>query len=117
MGETYPPLPTGGESPPRASPPPPLPSDSQLPVLLTRREVCPPVLLVAGFVGIRALRPFLAVADRLQPVRRHAQRLQELLGRCRAPVAQAEVVFGRAAFVAVAFHHDDGRGEIGQDCL
>ena len=42
---------------------------------------------------------------------------QVILGGSGAAVAQAEVVFGRAAFVAVALHHNNGVGKIGQQGL
>src|ERR1035438_1365250 len=85
--------------------------------LLPGREVDAPVLLPAGFVLLGALRPFLAVADGLQPVGGNAEPLEELFGGAGAAVAQPEVVLGGAAFVAMTLD-DDGRiGEIAQDTL
>src|SRR5271157_6372048 len=85
--------------------------------LLPGREVHVPVLLPARLVGLGANRPLLAVADGPQPVGRHPQLLQELLGATGAPVAEAEVVLRRAALVAIAFEHDGRAGEVRQDGL
>ena len=87
------------------------------PMLLPGREVGAAILLPAGFVGFGALRTLLAVADRLQPVGGNSELHQEILGGTGAAVAQAEIVFGRAALVAVAFHHDRRVREIGEDAL
>src|SRR5208283_2031651 len=73
------------------------------------------VLLPAGLVGFRTLRPFLPVADGFQPVSGQPQRHQELLGGAGAAIAQPDVVFGRTALVAMAFHRDHSVGEIGQN--
>src|SRR5579872_512024 len=86
-------------------------------MLLARREMHAPVLLPAGFVRFRTLRPFLAVADRLDAIPRHAEADEEFLGRGGAAVAQAEVVFRRSALVAMTFDHDRRVREIAQDGL
>ena len=70
-----------------------------------------------ALVGFGALRTLLAVADGLQTVGGNSELHQEVLGGTGAAVAQAQVVFGRAALVAVAFHHDGGVREIGEDAL
>src|SRR5215469_15078672 len=85
--------------------------------LLARREMRPAVLLPAGFVLLGTLRAFLAVADGLETVTRNAKADQEILSGAGAAVAQPEVVLGRTALIAVAFHHDRSAGEIGQDAL
>ena len=79
------------------------------PILLPGREVHAAVLLPARLVVVGALRTFLAVADGLQLVAGNAQLDQEVLGGGGAPVAQGQVVFGRAALVAMAL---DGDGRI-----
>src|ERR1700734_3900166 len=85
--------------------------------LLSRREMGPAVLLPAGLIRVGALRTLLPVADRLQPGSRHPQLDQEFLGRRGAPVAQAEIVFGRAPFVAMPFDDDRRAGKILHDLL
>src|SRR5437660_3317114 len=85
--------------------------------LLPRCEVDAPVFLPAGLVLFGALGTFLAVADGLQPVGGDAESSEELFGRTGAAVAQAEVVLGGAAFVAMAFDDDGGAGEIVEDSL
>ena len=54
----------------------------------------------------RAERLLLAVADHANPRCRHARRHQRILGRVGAPLAQRQVVFVRAALVAVAADHN-----------
>ena len=87
------------------------------PVLLTDREMGAAVALPAGFVGFGADRPLFAIADGFEPIGRHAQLHQKVFGRSGSAVAQAEIVFGRTALVAVSFHGDGGVGEIGEDAL
>ena len=87
------------------------------PALLAAGEMRAPVSLPATFVGLRADRAFLAVADGLQPVRRNSQLDQEVAGGTGAAIAQAEVIFRGSALVAVPFHVDGGVGEIGEDAL
>src|SRR5260221_4166022 len=71
--------------------------------LLTRYyKVTAPVLLPARLDALHAKRLFLAEADRAHPVGANALRNQELFHRRRTPVAQRQVVFRRAALVAVA---------------
>src|SRR3954453_19953862 len=86
-----------------------------IPILLAGGKMRPPVLLPARFIGVGALRTLLAVADGFQPVGRNSELGQKLLGCCSAPVAQAEVIFGRAALVAVSFEDDAVVREIAQD--
>src|SRR6185369_3021381 len=58
---------------------------------------------------------FLAVTDRPKPIRGHAERNQVGL-RGEGPLfAEREVVFGRAALVAVPLDGDDPRGVLLQD--
>src|SRR5438876_5835320 len=82
-----------------------------LSTLLARHyKVAAPVLLPARFVALHAKRLFLAEADRAHPVGANALRDQELFHRRRTPVAQRQVVFRRAALVAMAFNvHLDRR--------
>src|SRR5689334_20937111 len=81
------------------------------------REVRAAVPLPATFVGFRALRPLFAVADGLEPVFRDAQLNQDVLSGAGAAVSETQVVFRRAAFVAVALHHDRSIGEGGENAL
>ena len=66
-----------------------------------------PVLLPAFLCRIRALRPFLSVADRFQAVRRHLNRLEVSTYGRGSSVAEPEVVLRRAALIAMAFQNDD----------
>jgi hypothetical protein len=59
--------------------------------------VSAPVALPALLVVLGALRPFFAVADRPQAIRRDAKLHEELFGGGGATVTQAEVVLGRTA--------------------
>src|SRR5712692_2329357 len=77
---------------------------------LPGREVRPAVLLPALLGGLGTLRPFLAVADGLLPVRRDSRVHQKLLGGRGALVAESEVVLGRSPLVAVPLNH---HGEVG----
>ena len=58
-------------------------------------------------VVARIERKLLAVADGPMRSAGDAEREQVVLGGQRAPIAQRQIVFGRAAFVAVAFDRDD----------
>src|SRR4051795_12222042 len=49
------------------------------------------------------LRTFLAVADRVQPFRRHAAADEIVAHGVRAAIAESEVVFGRADAASMAF--------------
>src|SRR5438046_1649319 len=73
-----------------------------------------PVPLPATLVGLGTHRPFLAIADRLEPVGGNALLREEVAGGCRAAIAETEVVFGRPALVAVAFYVNRGIREIGE---
>src|ERR1700685_4452258 len=81
-----------------------------MPLLPLVREMRSPVLGPAGFIALSAERLFLAVADGPDTVCRNAQRDQGLLGGIRAVVAQCQVVFSRAALVAVPL---DGELDVG----
>src|SRR5207248_8347429 len=63
-----------------------------------------PVLLPALLVGFGAERFFLALADGLAAVRAHAIPRQLVANGGSPAVAQRQIVFGRAALVAVAFN-------------
>ena len=76
-----------------------------------------PIPLPAAFVGFRANRALLAVADRLQPIGRHSHLRQKVARGGRTTVAEAEVIFGGSALVAVSFHVDAGVGEVGEYAL
>src|ERR1700758_4690361 len=67
------------------------------------------ILLPALLVTFRAERPLLAPAYRVDPVGGNAQREKIVLGSLRAPLAEAQVVFRRAALVAVAFDRNVNR--------
>jgi hypothetical protein len=86
-------------------------------ILLPRREMSPSVFLPAALRRLGALRPLLAVADGLQPIGRDAQLDEKIFGGTGAAIAQPEVIFGGAALVAMALHHDRGAGELGQNGL
>ena len=64
------------------------------------------VLLPAGLVGFHAEGLFLAIADRGEAVGRNAQADEILLDGVGAAIAESQVVFRRAAFVAMAFDGD-----------
>ena len=69
-------------------------------------EVRAAVLLPAVFRLLGAEGALLAVGDGADPGRVDAERDQVLAGRVCAPVAEREVVLGRAAVVAVAFDQE-----------
>src|SRR5438046_729982 len=87
------------------------------PALLAGRKVSPAVPLPASLVRLRTRRTFLAIADRLEPVGGYARLYEEVACGRRAPVAQAQVVLGRTALVAVALHVDGGAREVGEDAF
>src|ERR1700676_1800965 len=65
----------------------------------------PAIALVAGLGGICAYRAILTVADGPDFVRRHPQLHQKIFSGGGAAVAQAQVVFGRAALIAMPLEH------------
>src|SRR4249919_2372466 len=79
-------------------------------LLASNHKVAATVLLPAGLVLVAAERLFLPLADHGEPARRHTQADQVVLHRGCATVAEAEIVFGAAARVAVTFerHLDAG---------
>jgi len=79
------------------------------------REMHSPIRLPAGLSLLGTLRPLFSVADSLETYRRQTERLKKGMRRIRAPVAQAEIVLGGAAFVAVALQYDRCGREIGQN--
>src|SRR4029077_4348349 len=72
--------------------------------LLSADEVAAAVLLPAGFVVVGAEGLFLAEADGAHAIGRDAQGDEILLHRAGAAIAEREVVFRRAALVAMAFN-------------
>src|SRR5579862_8634186 len=86
-------------------------------ILLPGGEVRAAVLLPARLVMVGALRTFLAVADGLQLISGNAELREELLGGGGPPVAQSQVVLGRAALIAMPLDSDAGVGEAGEDGL
>src|SRR5439155_627800 len=74
-------------------------SKADLPRL--HQEVRAAVLAPAVFARLAAQEPFLAVADDRDPVRPDALGDEVVHRRARAPIAQREVVLGRAALVGV----------------
>src|ERR1035441_5126516 len=85
------------------------------PILLPCGEVRAAVLLPARLVVVGALRRFLAVSDGLQLVARDPQLDEEFLGGGGAPVAESQVVLGRAALVAMALDGDADIRNGGED--
>src|SRR5207245_7888441 len=73
-------------------------------------EVGPTVLGPALLGGVGARRPFLAVGDRRHPVLRDTVGLEVIQRRLGAPIAERQVVFGRAAFVGVALDQHERVG-------
>ena len=61
---------------------------------------------VAGFVGFHAERLFFAVADGVETVGGNAEASEVLLDGVGATIAESEVVFGGAAFIAMALNGD-----------
>src|SRR6476660_7852065 len=74
--------------------------------LLPCFEVGAAILLPARFVRFSTLRAFLAIADRLQTICRYTQLDEEFTGCGCTAIAETEVIFGRAALVAMPFHDD-----------
>src|ERR1051325_9372589 len=85
--------------------------------LLSRRHVVAAIPLIAGLARVRADRPFLAVADGPDLVRGQPLLDVEIPEAGRATVAQTQVVFGRAALVAVPFDHYRESGILREDAL
>src|SRR6202163_5002057 len=77
--------------------------------LLSANEVATAILLPAAFVALRAEGLFLAEADRGQAVGGNAQGDEILLHGSGAAVPECQVVFRRAALVAVPF---DGHAKL-----
>src|ERR1700741_906115 len=73
-------------------------------------EVAATILLPAGFVGLHAEGLFLAPTGGSEAVGRNAEADEILLNGVGATVAEGEIVFGGAAFVAMAFDGDAGLG-------
>ena len=70
----------------------------------------PAVLGPGAFVGAERLGPFLAVADHRHPTGGDSARLEIVLRRIGAPVAQSEIIIPGAALVGMALDRDpDGR--------
>src|SRR5579862_3120534 len=74
------------------------------------RWVRAPILLPAIFRVISALRPVLSVGNGVQAVARNAQVDHKGLGRRGSAIAQTEIVFFTAPFVAMSFDGDFGIG-------
>src|SRR5581483_10063778 len=70
-------------------------------ILLPSGEVDAPVTLIAFFGLVGALRPLLTIANGFQPVGRHTQAHQKVLGGRFAAVAETEILLGRTALVAI----------------
>ena len=73
-------------------------------------EVATPILVIAFFGLLRALRSFFAIADRVDPVRRNPQSHQVLFSGCGPAVAQADVLLLTASLVTMPFNGEfDGK--------
>src|SRR5271154_17616 len=59
------------------------------------------VLGPGRLVGSDCDRPLLAIGDRLESLRRHAQRHQRRLGRVGSPLAERQIVLSRPALVTM----------------
>src|SRR6202789_438425 len=86
--------------------PPPHDRKTYISRLLRRYEVRAAVLLPTFFGVLGAEGTFLAPADGVHAIGTDAQRNQIILGRLRAPFAQADIVFGGTALIAMAFYGD-----------
>src|SRR4051812_47862691 len=75
-------------------------------VARSRNQVVAPILLPGRLVVPRGARTLIAVADGGDEGRVHPEVLEIFLRRVRAPLAERDVVFGRAALVAVPFDPD-----------
>src|SRR5580693_3724492 len=89
--------------------PPPHDRKTYISRLLRRYEVRAAILLPTFFGVLGAERTFLAPADGVHAIGADAQRNQIILRRLRAPFAQADIVFGGTALVAMAF---DGHADL-----
>src|ERR1700689_1010061 len=69
--------------------------------LLRPHKVRTPILLPASLVRLRAERLFLTITHSSQAIRGNSELNEEIACGLRAPLAEAEVVFRRAALVAV----------------
>src|SRR5690348_18219598 len=76
------------------------------PRLLSQNKMRAPVHLPALFRMLGADRTFLAPTGCFHPVGGDAERDQEVLGCFRTALAESKIIFGRAAFVAIAFNRD-----------
>jgi len=74
-----------------------------------------PIAAPASFGRFGTLRRFFAIADRREVRRRQAQLIQRGDGAGGAAVAQAQVVLGGTALVAMAFHGNLERGKFAED--
>src|SRR5512140_2726208 len=80
------------------------------PYLLGRRHMVAAIPLVAGLVRVRADRLFLTVADGPDLVRGQPLLHVEIPQAGGSTITQTQVVFGRAALVAMPFdHHGESR--------
>src|SRR5580658_7234239 len=86
--------------------PPPHDRKTYISRLLCRYEVRAAILLPTFFGVLGAERTFLAPADGVHAIGTDAQRNQIILGRLRAPFAQADIVFGGTPLIAMAFDGD-----------
>src|SRR5580704_11498078 len=76
---------------------------SGTPLLLLCHDEVPAAILLPALLGaFRAERPLFAPAYRVDPVGRNTERDEIVLRRLRAALAEAQVIFRRAALVAVA---------------
>jgi len=78
-------------------------------------EVSAAVLLPATFVRLGAERFLLAVADGLDAIAANSSLDKRVLDRVRAASAQGQVIFGRAALVAVSLDRDVDVGMLLQE--
>src|SRR2546428_4953801 len=102
MDEPRPPARGGHPHPPRPN--------HKSDILLLIHEVPAPILLPALLVRFSAERLLLAVADRLNAISADAGLHQCIAHRSRTAVTQGQVIFGRAALVAVSLNGEaDGR--------
>src|SRR5579862_5526349 len=69
--------------------------------LLRGRQMRAAIALVTGIAGVGTYRAILTVADGADLIGGYAQLHQEVLGSGGAAVTQTQVVFGRAALIAV----------------
>src|SRR5208337_3258490 len=83
--------------------------------LLFIYEVCAAVLLPATFVGLAAERLLFAVTEGFDTIAAHSCLNEGVLHRVRAIAAQSEVIFGRAALVAVPLNREADVGMLLQE--